>query len=203
MKKLTEILPAGGARAWQQGRVVLSLRIRRPSRHPPPAEPESRKLSHSQKTCVALAILVLFYLGSIGARTDGPSERAAQAELQPDPLQPHLAGVAEDDERSSAFAAGIPPETGGTSANAAVGQQLGGAARGSIAQMAKDKQNKQTKHEAAEATGASAKMNRKEFEKELASLEVELTRLQTWVKDKGTRVIVVFRDGTWWVKAAR
>jgi polyphosphate kinase len=55
--------------------------------------------------------------------------------------------------------------------------------------MAKDKQKK---HEAAEATAASAKMRSKEFEKELAKLQVELTRLQTWVKDKGARVIVVF-----------
>ena len=35
-------------------------------------------------------------------------------------------------------------------------------------------------------------MRRKEFEKELAKLQVELTRLQTWVKDKGERVIVIF-----------
>ncbi len=55
--------------------------------------------------------------------------------------------------------------------------------------MAKDRQKK---HEAAEATAASSKMSRKEFEKELAKLQVELTRLQTWVKDKGARVIVVF-----------
>ena len=39
---------------------------------------------------------------------------------------------------------------------------------------------------------ASGKMSRKEFEKDLAKLQVELTRLQTWVKDKGERVIVVF-----------
>src|SRR5215469_11008540 len=55
--------------------------------------------------------------------------------------------------------------------------------------MAKDKQKK---HEAAEAPAASGKMRRKEFEKELAKLQVELTRLQTWVKAKGARVIVVF-----------
>jgi polyphosphate kinase 2 len=35
-------------------------------------------------------------------------------------------------------------------------------------------------------------VSRKQFEKELAKLQVELTRLQTWVKDKGARVIVVF-----------
>src|SRR5580765_7354523 len=51
---------------------------------------------------------------------------------------------------------------------------------------------KHEKHDAAEATAASGKMSRKEFEKELAKLQVELTRLQTWVKDKGARVIVIF-----------
>jgi len=55
--------------------------------------------------------------------------------------------------------------------------------------MAKDKRKK---HEAAEATAASGKMSRKEFEKKLAKLQVELTRLQTWVQAKGARVIVIF-----------
>jgi polyphosphate kinase len=55
--------------------------------------------------------------------------------------------------------------------------------------MSKDKQKKD---EVIEAPAASGKMSRKEFEKELAKLQVELTRLQTWVKDKGARVIVVF-----------
>ncbi len=55
--------------------------------------------------------------------------------------------------------------------------------------MAKDKQKKQ---EAAEATAASGKISRKEFEKELAKLQVELTRLQTWVQATGARIIVVF-----------
>ena len=35
-------------------------------------------------------------------------------------------------------------------------------------------------------------MSRKEFEKKLAKLQVELTRLQTWVQAKGARVIVIF-----------
>jgi polyphosphate kinase len=43
-----------------------------------------------------------------------------------------------------------------------------------------------------ETPDASGKMSRKQFEKELGKLQVELTRLQTWVKDKGARVIVVF-----------
>ena len=48
------------------------------------------------------------------------------------------------------------------------------------------------KHEAVETPDAPGKISRKEFEEELAKLQVELTRLQTWVKDKGARVIVVF-----------
>ena len=52
--------------------------------------------------------------------------------------------------------------------------------------------NKRQNHEVAEATETSGKMSRKEFEKELAKLQVELTRLQTWVRDTGARVIVVF-----------
>ena len=53
--------------------------------------------------------------------------------------------------------------------------------------------NKQKKNEAAEAaTSSSNKMSGKEFEKELAKLQVELVRLQTWVQAKKARVIVVF-----------
>ena len=52
--------------------------------------------------------------------------------------------------------------------------------------------NKQTKQDGAEATAASGKMSGKEFDKELARLQVELVRLQTWVKAKGERIIVVF-----------
>jgi polyphosphate kinase 2 len=55
--------------------------------------------------------------------------------------------------------------------------------------MLKDRQKK---HEATEAAAEPGKLGRKKFEKELAKLQVELTRLQTWVKDKGARVIVVF-----------
>src|SRR3954468_24595918 len=56
--------------------------------------------------------------------------------------------------------------------------------------MAKDKQKK--KGEAPEVTAAADKMTSKKFEKELGKLQVELTRLQTWVKDTAARVIVVF-----------
>src|SRR4029077_4912019 len=51
---------------------------------------------------------------------------------------------------------------------------------------------KQKKQAAVEAPDASGKISRKQFEEELAKLQVDLTRLQTWVKDKGARVIVVF-----------
>jgi polyphosphate kinase 2 len=43
-----------------------------------------------------------------------------------------------------------------------------------------------------DASAASGKISRKDFEKDLALLQVELTRLQGWVKDKGKRIIVVF-----------
>ena len=39
---------------------------------------------------------------------------------------------------------------------------------------------------------ASKRMKRKEYEKELRNLQVELCRLQEWVVEKGLRVIVVF-----------
>jgi polyphosphate kinase len=55
--------------------------------------------------------------------------------------------------------------------------------------MLKDKRKKD---EVIEAPAASDKLSRKEFEKELAKLQVELTRLQAWVKDRGERIIVVF-----------
>ena len=51
---------------------------------------------------------------------------------------------------------------------------------------------KRKKHEVVEAPDASGKISRKEFEEELGKLQVELTRLQTWVKDQGERVVVVF-----------
>src|SRR5262249_48152365 len=43
----------------------------------------------------------------------------------------------------------------------------------------------------------SKKMKRKEYEKHLHKLQVELCRLQDWVKAKGAKIIVVFegRDG--------
>src|SRR5499427_5320671 len=55
--------------------------------------------------------------------------------------------------------------------------------------MAKGKQEKPN---LAAAKGESSKMKRKEFDKELAKLQVELTRLQAWVQATGTRIIVIF-----------
>ncbi|WP_247654569.1 MULTISPECIES: polyphosphate kinase 2 [Microvirga] len=43
-----------------------------------------------------------------------------------------------------------------------------------------------------EADAAATPMKRKEFESELRKLQVELVRLQTWVKTTGARIIVVF-----------
>src|SRR3954471_15535603 len=42
------------------------------------------------------------------------------------------------------------------------------------------------------ANDVSPPMKRKEFESELRKLQIELVRMQTWVKAKGARVIVVF-----------
>jgi len=52
--------------------------------------------------------------------------------------------------------------------------------------------NKEKKHEESEAPVPSGKMKRKDFENELAKLQVELALLQTWVKTTGARIIVVF-----------
>jgi polyphosphate kinase 2 len=57
----------------------------------------------------------------------------------------------------------------------------------------KSKQKNREVIEAPDALfGKNGKIPRKHFEEELAKLQVELTRLQTWVKDQGARVIVVF-----------
>ena len=56
--------------------------------------------------------------------------------------------------------------------------------------MSNGKQKKRAVIEAPDTY--SAKSAESKFEEELAKLQVELTRLQTWVKDKGARVIVVF-----------
>ncbi len=43
-----------------------------------------------------------------------------------------------------------------------------------------------------EAAASSTKMKRKDYEKELRKLQVELCRLQEWIKNKGARIIIVF-----------
>src|SRR6266480_2953918 len=40
--------------------------------------------------------------------------------------------------------------------------------------------------------GTMARLQRKEYEKELSRLQAELCKLQDWVKHKGLRVIIVF-----------
>ncbi len=44
----------------------------------------------------------------------------------------------------------------------------------------------------AEAAEKKEKLSRKDYEEEMAKLQVELVRLQEWVKHKGLRVIVIF-----------
>jgi polyphosphate kinase 2 len=53
------------------------------------------------------------------------------------------------------------------------------------------------KKQEASKTGAKPKMSNKEYTKELRKLQVELCKLQEWVKHKGLRIILVFegRDG--------
>jgi polyphosphate kinase len=57
--------------------------------------------------------------------------------------------------------------------------------------MAK-KSNKKREDDDSEPAGTPSKLTRKEFEKELYKLQVELTRLQAWVVAERARVIVVF-----------
>ena len=52
-------------------------------------------------------------------------------------------------------------------------------------------------------TPEKAKLTRKEYEGELRKLQVELCKLQEWVKHQGLRVIVVLRAATQREKAAR
>jgi polyphosphate kinase 2 len=57
--------------------------------------------------------------------------------------------------------------------------------------MAKDRKNDD------EGDSSHSKLKRKEYEKELHRLQVELCHLQAWVKETGARIIVIFegRDG--------
>jgi polyphosphate kinase len=54
------------------------------------------------------------------------------------------------------------------------------------------KKHKKHKHAVDDPGVANGKLTRKEFDQELARLQVELTRLQAWAVAEGARVIVVF-----------
>jgi len=62
--------------------------------------------------------------------------------------------------------------------------------------MVKDKeQRKKSKKYATDETGAAdhrPKMPRKEYENELEKLQIELVKLQAWVKHTGSRIVLVF-----------
>lgn len=58
--------------------------------------------------------------------------------------------------------------------------------------MAKGRKKQKKSDEAKKAEAAAERMKRKDYEKELRKLQVELCHLQEWVKAKGLRVIVIF-----------
>ena len=58
--------------------------------------------------------------------------------------------------------------------------------------MAKGKKKGSGRKGSTDTVPAAPKMPRKEFEKELSKLQVELTKLQAWAVAEGARVIVVF-----------
>ena len=47
-------------------------------------------------------------------------------------------------------------------------------------------------HNTPETTLEKAKIKRKEYEEEMRKLQIELCKLQEWVKHKGLRIIVIF-----------
>ena len=42
------------------------------------------------------------------------------------------------------------------------------------------------------ASGKSRKISNKEYNKELANLQIELVKLQEWIKEKGLKVVCIF-----------
>ena len=65
--------------------------------------------------------------------------------------------------------------------------------------MGKGSKKKHAKHSEpslpsidAEVNGGNAKMNNKDYEKELFKLQTELVKLQEWVKTSGARIVVLF-----------
>lgn len=55
-----------------------------------------------------------------------------------------------------------------------------------------DKPNKKKKIDADHIVKAKKKLNKKFYEKELAKLQIELVKLQEWIKEKGLKAIVIF-----------
>ena len=54
------------------------------------------------------------------------------------------------------------------------------------------KNRDRTAHGAKRHGGAQKKLSRKRYEEELATLQMELVKLQAWVRYKGLRVVVIF-----------
>jgi polyphosphate kinase 2 len=58
--------------------------------------------------------------------------------------------------------------------------------------LAKNKKKREARETSEDQVPASPQLTRKEFEKELRKLQVELTRLQSWAVAEGARVAIVF-----------
>ncbi|WP_319407938.1 polyphosphate kinase 2 [uncultured Desulfosarcina sp.] len=54
------------------------------------------------------------------------------------------------------------------------------------------KKNEKTKRDAKSGADKQGKLSRKDYEEKLAMLQVELVKLQAWVRNKGLRVVVIF-----------
>ena len=66
------------------------------------------------------------------------------------------------------------------------------ATSGSVGLGQKAKRSASTQEASEDVVAAPPKLTRKEFEKELYKLQVELTRLQTWALAEGARAVIVF-----------
>ncbi len=58
--------------------------------------------------------------------------------------------------------------------------------------MSKKKKNKDEKITGGPKNNKNKKLNKKFYEKELQKLQVELVKLQEWIKEKGLKVVVIF-----------
>jgi polyphosphate kinase 2 (PPK2 family) len=68
---------------------------------------------------------------------------------------------------------------------------------GKSEEKGKDKKTGKVKEEpkppqAPEASKTQVKLSTKEYEKELEKLQVELVKMQGWIKEKGLKVVVLF-----------